>query len=238
MLQVLRVLDFDDVHYVNVDTTTARGIQRAKSLSLIESNMADIIVSPLIHEISELFSPTHQGRMFAVFRNPIDRIVSQFYYLQNATWEPTYNPAFAKMTIAQYVRSDIVESNWMVRTLVNKMVGPLSSEDLPVAKEILRKKCVVGLMGHLNSSIARFEKYFGFTHKSSKSTEEIQRCVSKYMRKGSNSHRHPTQLDRETEEILTQKNGLDIELFRFAQKLFLEQESLFSNATPQSSVKS
>ena len=52
-----------------------------------------------------------------VFRHPVDRAVSMFFYIQIADWEPTYNPELAKMTISEYAVSPNIENNWMVRTL-------------------------------------------------------------------------------------------------------------------------
>lgn len=43
----------------SVDTTTSAGIQRAISMGLVESQMADVIFSPLLHESSLLFNNTN-----------------------------------------------------------------------------------------------------------------------------------------------------------------------------------
>ena len=151
------------MRHVNVDTTVLPGILRASSLDLVPSRISDIIFSPLLHEsTTHLYSEQYKGRMFAMFRDPIDRVVSLFYYLQTATWEPTYNPELADMTLEEYANSTLVEANWMVRALVNKFEGPLSWDDMNMAKEILRRKCIVGLMNEWELSTDRFNRYFGF----------------------------------------------------------------------------
>ena len=37
--------------------------------------------------ITALFDENHKGRVLAMFRHPVDRLVSKFFYLQIATWE-------------------------------------------------------------------------------------------------------------------------------------------------------
>lgn len=98
--------------------------------------------------------------MFALFRHPVQRVTGIFYYLQSATWEPTYNPEYAQWTLFDYANSPYCESNWMVRSLVRKMTGPLNPEDVLIAQEILRRKCLVGLMEDMEESIRRFHSLY------------------------------------------------------------------------------
>ena len=225
----LRIVDPGDGRkYVNVDVTTPIGIQDAVDRGFASSHLADIIFTPLIVEATKMLlnEETNRGRLFAVFRDPIDRATSTFYYLQKATWEPTYNPIYATWTIHDYANSPRVESNWMVRSLVNKLEGPLDPEDVEVAKEILHKKCLVGLMDRMEESILRFHKYFGFDNERS-----LQCAFEQYVSKetGSrteeqNSHSHP-QLERkgETYRLLAEKNSFDIVLYEYAVRLFEDQ---------------
>ncbi len=68
--------------FVNVDTTTVEGLKRAKRLGLAQSGLADTIVTTYVHELHELFDKQHRGRLFAMFRHPVDRAVSLFHYLK------------------------------------------------------------------------------------------------------------------------------------------------------------
>lgn len=71
--------------YVNVDTTNKKGILRAQKLGLVPSGLADMIfTSDLTFAIEKLFDESHKGRVMVLFRHPIDRLVSKFYYLQQA----------------------------------------------------------------------------------------------------------------------------------------------------------
>jgi len=230
--QQLRVVVAEDGRkYVNVDVTTMEGIARASRLNFASSGLADVIFTPLLRESAELLldADNHKGRMFAVFRSPVDRIVSLFYYLQQATWEPTYNEGYSSMTIDDYARSPLCESNWMVRTLVNKMEGPLDGpRDIAIAKEIIRQKCIVGLLDEMDETIRRFHSYFGFEN-----DEALTCALQNFAAAGglqSNSHKHP-KLDPNgsTWEIIEKKNSLDIHLFEYAIELWHEQGQWMKN---------
>jgi hypothetical protein len=76
--------DTDRSPFVNIDSSTVAGIQRAKSLGFADSQLADIVVSPFVFECNDLFTQTARGRLFSVFRHPIERAISMFYYIQVA----------------------------------------------------------------------------------------------------------------------------------------------------------
>ena len=219
----LRVVESEDGRrYVNVDVTTPEGIAHAAQLGFAASPaLTDVMFTPLLVDGANALL-NRNGRLFSVFRHPVLRVVSNFYYLQNAIWEPTYNEVFATWTIDDYAKSEVAESNWMVRSLLNKMVGRMEPSDILVAKETLKQKCLVGLIDDMEGTIRRFHDYFGFG-----SDDSLDCALQNFSRNksgSSNSHEHP-QLDptSETWAILSKKNQLDIELFKYAQQLFVEQ---------------
>ena len=227
--QLRIVVAADGRKYVNVDVTTPEGILQASQLGFATANLADVILSPEIHAVSQSLvnSDTNRGRLFAMFRHPMQRAISIFYYLKQATWEPTYNPLYATMTIDEYVNSDFCESNWMVRTLVNKMTGPLEPGDVFVAQEILRRKCLVGLMEEFEESVVHFHGYFGFGD-----AEALSCARHNFARKGRNPNlqSHASLLkDTTTWARLEQKNALDLMLYEYAVKLFEEQGKWLKN---------
>merc|ERR1711862_912384 len=177
----LQVVEVEKGRYVNVDVTLEDGIDHAASLKLVESNLADIIVSPLIQKASSsLFSESRQGRLMFIFRDPIDRVISTFYYLQKATWEPTYNPKFQHMTLKEYAYSTYAESNFVARSLLNKMEGgALTKSDVELCKKILQDKILIGLLDQLEESVHRFDTFFGFT-------PVYATCRDMYLKKGVN----------------------------------------------------
>ena len=218
--------------HINVDVTTESGVQRAASLHLAQSGLADVLVSPLLHDVTaNILSRSHRGRMFALFRHPIDRLVSLFYYLQTATHEPTYDPQLADMTLSQYAASGLVESNIMVRSLSNKMEGPLSADDLEEAKRTLRTKCLVGLLDEMETSLARFRHFFQWDGPDGNYGPMAERCQEQLLGQGgSNKHEHPILVDRNSRDYdnLARKNVLDLILYEYARQLFVEQGALLS----------
>ncbi len=68
------------------------------------------------------------------------------------------------MTLEEYIDSEFVESNWLIRFLVNRRQdGVLGYEQVAVAKELLRRKFLIGLYNNLEESIARIEVFFAWT---------------------------------------------------------------------------
>ena len=86
-------------HYVNVDLSTSKGIQRAKDLNLTRSGLAQVLSTGMLYESNGLFSgggggggeeeeeeKEHKGRMFAVFAHPIARAIANYHHVKKATW--------------------------------------------------------------------------------------------------------------------------------------------------------
>ena len=160
----------------------------------------------------------------------------RYAIIQIAGWEPTYQEQFKSWTIEDYAESQYVESNWIVRNMVNQRGGALEQSDLDVATEIVRRKMIIGFMSDMTESFRRFEAYFGW------SAVDIYRqgmlkpadeCKAKYLDKekggGANTHNHPPVVpDTEAWRLLAQLNWADIALYQKAQEIYKEQASLFS----------
>ena len=205
---------------MNVDTSTPEGISRARSLNLAQSGMVDVIITPHVYETAEIFDSAHKGRMFAMIRHPVERAVSMFYYLQKATWEPSYDPQLQYMSIEDYVASHKVEENWMTRFLVNKKSAPLGPPDVQMAKEVLRSKFYIGLLSRKEESVKRFITNFGWKV----DTQKKEQCINNLLHTGVNKHDHPTvSRDSKVWEYLVSHNTYDMELYMYAVQLFDEQ---------------
>lgn len=240
--------------FLNVDVSTEMGIRKAQSWNLISSRKADIVMSPLLHHATSLlFSHSQKARLFFVMRHPLERLVSLFYYLQNATHEPTYNPLFQKMTLEQYANSSWVESNFMVRvsrprrhdhssfcaqyshrplsphfgkSLIDKMEGRLYPEDFDIAVAIIRK-ALIGLLENIEESTRRFDKFFGF--------QGDIICSKAFLEGGTNRgvNRDEVVLPGPmtfTFQELARKNYMDMRLYKEGKKMFEEQGAMFSQA--------
>jgi hypothetical protein len=138
--------------------------------------------------------------MFALFRDPIDMEVSKFYYLQKATWEPTYNERWKNMTFERWASRERGSNNWVTRLLVGKtkMDGtvPLTDEDLELAKDILRTKFVIGLMDQFEDSVHRFNLMLGIDE----SDPQNQQCIAEFSSGRGDDHA------KESAKTITEKN--------------------------------
>ena len=214
----------DGHKYVNVDTTTDAGIDRASALGFSDKRQADLVISPFpVHAAKKLFSTKNKGAMFSLFRHPVDRINSMFYYLQSATWEPTYSASLANTTLLEYAKSPDLECNWMVRFLVDKPEGAIDEHDLEQAKRLVQDKCLVGLQTEMAFSLRMFGQVFGWDQH-----EKWNQCMGTLHTTSSNNHLHPA-IDPRSEErdILRGANMLDMKLWAFVHEIYHQQKQQY-----------
>lgn len=216
---------------MNVDTSTHQGIARAKNLNLVSSGLADVVISPLLHEASTLFTPTRRGRMFTVVRHPVERAASLFYFIQETQWRQpgTRNDQFAEISIEEFYKKQFAENNWMTRFLTNELTkGELTENDLNIAKEVLRQKCLVGLLEEKGESFDRVLKFFGWRPKN----EEEQNCLQKKLEwSWPMKHKHPTiEEDSRAWRFIMAANKFDMKLYDYAKDLFAQQGQLFQKS--------
>lgn len=223
--------DTDRSPFVNIDSSTVAGIQRAKSMGFADAQLADVVVSPFVYETNDLFTQTAKGRFFSVFRHPIDRAVSMFYYIRVADWEPSYKPELKDWTLEQYAQSDIVENNWMTRQLSNQLGGELTEENLNKAMEVVRRKFLVGLMTQIEPTMARAEKFFRWKFHVNPPNQEA--CRERLMSGGANSNKaNKKEGPKEGDEawnLLAHQNNFDLRLYSYIEQLFVEQEAFLAD---------
>jgi len=231
---------------VNVDVSTHEGILKAKNRGFLTERFQPqvdfVSTSEFQFASMMLFTPNHKARMFALFRHPIDRAVSKFYYLQKATWEPTYNTQWAKMSFEQWASRDRGENNWMVRKLIGAdPKDGLNLQDLDLAMEVIRTKFVVGLMSSMEESVHRFNLMLGIDQSNPKNQECISQFTSSkgdtnalrnqatIVKKNEwNSYSHPeVEMGSPAWVSLSKIHMYDNLLYRFIEELFAEQRSMF-----------
>ncbi|KAL3797805.1 hypothetical protein ACHAW5_009137 [Stephanodiscus triporus] len=192
---------------------------------------------------SRVFSTRHPGRMFALFRHPVDRAVSMYHYLAKASWDPHYNPALSKMTIEQYAKSGYIENNWMTRFLANRPGGKLAREDMLLAKTIVESKCLVGLYEDIEVSLARFARFFGWERPKDNSTAarsaaDVVRCRSEAVARGDghvsgkpsgdNGVMSTVRPGSLAWNAIVRMNAFDMELYEYAKRVYQTQaEEIF-----------
>jgi len=216
------VEDLEGGKFLNVDTTTVKGLARAQQLGLASSPELDLIVTPFFHRASRLFDEEHRGRLFTMFRHPIERAASMYYALKN---HPQQRGILEGASLASYAKGNLVEDNWVTRFLANKPGGELTPFDEAVAKEILRRKFLIGLLKFKGASMDRFQRYFGWNIKGDK----MQDCHQRILDWDWPSHNtHPPIKEGTTEwKLLENRNTFDMRIYHYAEQLFHEQAFLF-----------
>mmetsp|Transcript_11774 Transcript_11774/g.18067 ORF Transcript_11774/g.18067 Transcript_11774/m.18067 type:complete len:467 (-) Transcript_11774:87-1487(-) len=220
----LQVVEGDRMKYVNVDMSNPAGIERAKELGVGGWNEVDLVSSSYLYDGAGIFDPDHKGYMIAMFRHPIERAVSLFYNLRS-------NKAYAEQmvtlsTVEQYSRSSLVENNWMTRFLSNSLSGELTPEHEAIAKEVLRTKCIIGLLQEKAESMRRLEMLFDLKAEKSQRRYDCQEKLWYWDWPGKNRH-EPVSEGSEAWNRLYEQNSFDIRLYEYARELFKAQGKLF-----------
>lgn len=225
------VKGYGDSLFVNIDSTTSEGIQRAHDMGFADAHLADLTVTPFLYIIDTLFKPTSKGRVFSMFRQPVERAVSMLNYIKYAEWEPSYIDEFKTMTLKEYAKSPYVENNFYTRVLSNTMEGSISDDHLAIATYNLKKKVVVGLLDRLDESLDRFEAFFGWKY--SFNPTEQEKCRQDYLTNGANiGKRKPINIPdvgSDQYELLAWQNQYDLKLYDTVIQLFNEQKYLVSD---------
>lgn len=215
--------------YLNAKTDSPEEIDVARQMGLVGSGLADVVVSQHLTYASYMFDATHRARAFVMLRHPVKRAIDQFYYRQHATWESSFDPELAGMSLSQYSLSNKFVENYEVRSLLQITDSrPITADHVALAKEILRRKFVVGIFEWFDITVVRFEKYFGWWDTKNVLTNlETNRCHFENIREGDHIGNHP-KVDTEgpTYNNILVRNWADVELYHYAKSLFHEQADL------------
>jgi len=216
----------NDEKVESVDIFSLDAIKQARETKLADQTGIDMLISPFLHEAATIFTEEHKGRLFALFRHPIEREISHFYRMKYSRTPSVESTGTADMTLQDYVNSSLMHNNYLTRFLVHKKTGALSREDLDHAKAILHQKCLILLTERMDESINRMKQYFGWEEEGNIPDAEWT-CVNNLIYKNGAKHSYPS-VDESSEvwQILSKHNFYDIQLFDYAKDLFEEQGRL------------
>lgn len=245
-----------DATYVNVDTSTKSGIQRAFKLDLVPSRSADVITVSNLHDSTILFQGTnYRGRVFAMFSHPTARAVGYYHYIKKATWDSRYSPDVEEMTLLQFATSKHIEKNPMVRFFTEGLgLDPnrkLGKSDLQVAMKVVERKFLIGIYRDMKGSLARFDRYFGWSMaKLSNSTSvdadedereeakekhlaDVKVCRSKLISEGDRwmqkQQKSKVKIEDDERDLIEKANVWDLKLYNHIELIFEAQgENIFN----------
>lgn len=229
-LQALKITTVDGHQYVNVDLSIAPGIERASSMGLASSGLADVLVTGHLHYASTLLlDEFHHGVMFALIRHPVEQSISTYriYALRGK------EQGGFEITVEQYYNDRPHEQNWLVRYLTNFRYGEVTDEHLELAREVLRRKCVIGLYERIEESMQRFESMFGWNVDPAR-ISQFETCQSDMIEaaedRDSNMSSELGDVGQEGDAVwnfFLEKNSYDMNLYEYAKSLYEEQASLY-----------
>jgi len=104
------------------------------------------------------------------------------------------------------------------------MTGPIDMQTLEIAKEVLKRKFLIGLLDNKRGSFARFDHYFKWKESPRYEKEfgcRKQLMDEKYMAK------HPLRKNSDTWKLVMEQNRFDIHLYDYAKELFASQSFIF-----------
>ena len=222
----MRLCHTDFGIFVNVDNGSMEGIKKSKQLGLMRSGLVDVIVSYNFRSTSYLFTEEFGGRAFALFRHPVDRVVSTFYYLGQATWEPHFSPEYSSMTIEEYARRGLSPTNWVTRNILGYLHDTdkaLTDEDMSKAKQILKEKMVILLSDDFVPSMEHLANYLGWDVWK----PDVRKCMlMDAERKFNHVNYEPLKRNSEAWNLIAKRNLYDIQLYDYAKQLYAEQQNI------------
>ena len=198
------------ISFVNVDLFSTMGIDRAIKGGLANSNLADVIISPHLHLMSNVFTKKHQGRLFVLLRNPIERLLDK--YVTSFRIEPGLG------TMRSFTKNSS-ENNWLTRQLSNQQLETsLTSEHLEIAKNVLKHKFLIGKVDNIHESFERFKMYFNWK-------TDSYLCDDQIIINSSKLKNHVKDLNAQELNMIYDSNSFDVQLYSYAEYLFQQQGS-------------
>lgn len=227
----------DQWSILNADASSFEGIDRAVAKNLccevqpeIPLDDSFVVGTSRFFDALPVFTPYRKGRLFGLFRHPVERALSKYHYIKKATWEKNFKEQAVNQTIMEFVNSPMCYDNWVVRRLIHKMPYnmEITEEDLALAKEIVKRKMLVLLTDDMEGSVERMRQYFGWDEEVL--TDEQMDCIHRYaVEEPRNANPHET-LDPDSDEYqaIRNKNLADIELYEYVQQLYQEQGEMIA----------
>ncbi len=210
---------FRNYRHVEVYTTglvSQQGVENLRTMDEKERNKYRLLKGHMSFGIHQYL--TNPWAYFTFFRNPVERTISQFYFILRTPSHPIYDFMHKhKIDLKQCLEAglDPMLHNGHTRLLsgvwAKAKAGECTQEHLEIAKENLRQVQVIGLTEQFDASLLLLGKAFGWNRLF-------------YTRKNVTAGR-PSQnnLSPETEAAVQQANQLDNELYAYAKMRFTEQ---------------
>lgn len=194
--------------------------QRGNGIGAIGDGTARVLLTDQLHDVSDLFDPSQRGRVFSILQHPFARELSKYKYLSSTQAIPE-NMTFLDWIDSGEGTTAFERHNNLVRVLTNEPMKHLTPDHIDAAKEVIRRKLIVGFTDNFDESFRRFAQYFGWP-----SDKKHMDCVQGFRRYA--EHSFPN--DSEEATRLARTQWADLEVYEYALGIFEEQSVLIEDA--------
>jgi len=167
--------------------------------------------SPYLMETLSVLRRHHFRPISTVLlRHPVERFVSEYYYLQYARHEPTFNLTNQFSSIEEYTLRGVYQRNWMVCQLATCPGNNANEQALESAKEnLVNTFAVIGFLDNTERFIADCKRAWNI--------EEEVTIRSEHANRGRVEKKPLTSVGK---TLISHAFRYDIELYNFAREKF------------------
>lgn len=214
----------NDSVYLFDGSNIESSIEKFKRLPKKDRNKIKILKGHMSYGYHEYFD--NECEYFTLLRDPIDRVISDFYYILEQPSHSRYEKVKkGSMSLYDYLKSkmSVAMSNAQTRLVAGYLsgAGDVKKEDLPFGKcteetlleaeENLKEFSVVGLTERFDETLILLKRAFGWK--------------TPYYTRANVTKKRPKkrEISQESIRLIKDYNKYDIELYEYGKKLFDEQ---------------
>jgi len=205
----------DVILFWKIDNISAMIAERIFTNCFFETDSNKrILFTSLLHQ--EGLEKSSRKRMITLLIHPIENFYRTFQDLHVSK----------EISFEEYIKmSPSSSKNTITKSLIKKpYIETLNQQDLNLAKEILRRKCLVGLMSKFIESLTRFQRYFHLIMSPKK-----QSCLMLEIKHFKNVTDKFVKFDHGSKvyQMFVVHSFYDMQLYEFALDLFETQSKYF-----------
>ena len=156
-------------------------------------------------------------KYITILRNPVDRVISHYYYAKNNPYHYLYNDIKNKnISLVDYVSRNMTNETENGQTqLLTACEGVCNHEHFELAKKNIQKHFITfGIMEYFDESMILFKNILKWE------------AYPFYLKQNEGRNKKENDVTEEVISIIMQKNHYDIELYNWAVKIFSENIAL------------
>lgn len=185
--------------------------------SLNYKNLRDTLLylhSPFYSETTKILKfHNFEPLPVALLRHPVERFVSEYYYIKTASHEKTFGKIDLKTSIDLFVVNGKYQRNWITCDLSQCKNDKTTRADLEVAKNRLKEFKVIGFVDNVQDFIDKCAKLWGFE-------ASIYERQLKHLTRANKGKQKTHNLPQKTKFLIEEAFSHDIELFMYAKEMF------------------